>query len=253
MAQESSSDAINKSNNPLNPAVVVSFQDYYIPSIEGAPGQQANVGILRALTPFELGGQVHLMRTTLPIVGVPAADGGIDSGAGDLVVFDIIMHQQEHFAWGVGPLLVAPTAESRRYGAQRWQLGAAGGFAAPRDWGVFGALVTYQQSVGDSNTRPDVSTLTVQPFGFYNLPNAFYLQSAGSWSFDLEHDTHYMPIGLGLGRHWEVSRLVSFNTFIEPQYVVSNDGAGTPDWQIFVGLNFNYSLADVIARRREAH
>ena len=252
-ADETDTEVVNKSNNPLNPAIVVNVQDYYIPSIEGAPGLQANAGILRALTPFQLGDQVHLMRSTLPVVGAPAADGGIDSGVGDLLVFDILMKQEKGFAWGAGPLVVFPTAESRKYGAQRWQLGGAGGFAAPRDWGLFGTLATYQNSVGGGGTRPDVSTLTVQPFLFYNLPDNFYLQSAGAWTFDFENDTHYMPIGLGLGRHWQVSRLVSFNTFIEPQYVVSNRGAGTPDWQLFAGINFQYSLADVIARRRAGH
>nr|WP_099057404.1 hypothetical protein [Rhizobium sp. ACO-34A] len=237
-------NAVNASNNPLNPAFVINVQDYYIPSLSDLPDRMdANVGIVRALTPFEIDGVGHLLRTSIPLVGRPNFDGSLSNGIGDLTMFDIIVMQTEPFGWGVGPLFVAPTASDDRFGSGKWQAGIAGAFAVPQDWGLFGSLTTYQHSFAGDDWRDDVSTLTVQPFAFINLPNNFYLQSSGAWSFDLEKDTYYMPVGLGIGKHWVITDDFSINTYVEPQYSIQSKGLGNPDWQIFMGINFQYALS----------
>lgn len=246
-AQENpnSVEAVNASNNPLNPAFVLNTQDYYLPKLKDAQGLQANVGLIRALTPFEALGHGHLLRTSIEIPGGPAKDGGLDSGLGDLTMFDIVVIKAKPWGWGVGPLLVAPTASQDRYGAGKWQAGGAAAFAAPQAWGLFGALATYQQSFAGDRHREDVRTLTVQPFLFRNLPNGFYIQSSGAWSFDLKNDRYYIPVGLGIGKRWQVTKDFSVNGYVEPQYSLVAHGVGVPKMQVFAGMNFSYSIDGV--------
>ncbi|WP_313605788.1 hypothetical protein [Rhizobium sp.] len=173
-------ESVNSSNNPLDPLFVVNLQNYYIPKLEGLTDRHANVTILRALTPFEIGGAGNLLRTSVPLVGRPDVDGALTEGIGDLTLFDILVMQTEPFGWGLGPLLVAPPLRRSDTGAGKWQAGAAAAFAAPQDWGLFGRLETYQRSFAGNRARPDVSTATIQPFLFFNLSNVFYSQSTGA-------------------------------------------------------------------------
>lgn len=244
-------DRINSSNNPLNPSLVVNLQNYYIPALKGLPDLNANLSILRALTPFEVGGIGNLLRTSIPLVGRPEADGGMTQGIGDLTMFDILVMQTEPFGWGLGPLFVAPTADDDRYGAGKWQAGGAAAFAASQDWGLFGTLATYQHSFAGNEDRPTVNSATIQPFVFVNLEDGFYLQSTGAWSFDFENHDYYTPVGLGLGKHWAIDEDFSINTYVEPQYSLFSSGDGNPRWQIFAGINFQYSLAGVKRKRSD--
>ena len=56
-----------------------------------------------------------------------------------------------------------------------------------------------------------------------------------------------IPIGLGIGKMWQVSEDVKVNAFIETQYTVAHEGIA-PDWRIFAGLNFSYSLERFIKK-----
>ncbi|MBB6163379.1 hypothetical protein HNQ72_003219 [Rhizobium wenxiniae] len=131
-------ESVNSSNNPLDPLFVVNLQNYYIPKLEGLTDRHANVTILRALTPFEIGGAGNLLRTSVSLVGRPDVDGALTKGIGDLTLFDILVMQTEPFGWGLGPLLVAPPLRRSDTGAGKWQAGAAAAFTAPQDWACSG-------------------------------------------------------------------------------------------------------------------
>jgi hypothetical protein len=121
----------------------------------------------------------------------------------------------------------------------------AGGFAAvvvaPHKWGLLGGLVTWQQSFAGDGDRPNVSTLQVQPVLIYNLPDAWYLRSSATSSFDLRHGNYYIPIGFGAGKVWKAGT-TTCNVFAEPQWTVAHDGSGAPKFQVFFGLNLQFPL-----------
>lgn len=239
----------NEANNPLTPKITINFQDYYTSSFYGLPGKpDANSFLFRGLIPSKLGGVPQLFRFTLPINTVPTfsrtlspSPNGHDTGVGDLTLMDLFVVPGK-VEFGAGPLLVIPTATQKDTGQGRWQAGAAGVVVAPQSWGIIGGLATYQHSF-DSDSRPAQSLLTVQPILNVNLPQQFYLRSSGTMNFDLENHTHYIPVGLGIGRIWELNETTTMNTFIEPQYTVAHKGAGAPKWQIFGGVNFQFALS----------
>ena len=243
MGQEANTQ--NEANNPLTPKITINLQDYYIPSFKGLPGRDANQFLLRGLIPLNLFNTPQLLRFTLPIANSPTFPTGSDTGFGDLTLIDLVLIPGKPVSFGVGPLLVAPTASSDALGAGRWQAGAAAVAIAPQHWGLLGGLVTYQHSFARDDGRDPVNLLTVQPIVNHNLPQGFYLRSSAIWNFNFENDTHYIPVGLGIGKVWQVNKDLTVNAFIEPQYTVWRHGDGVPRWQIFGGVNFQFSLNDL--------
>jgi len=49
-----------------------------------------------------------------------------------------------------------------------------------------------------------------------------------------------VPVGLGVGKVFRRGDTV-FNLFVEPQVSVADRGAGLPEWQIFLGLNMQFT------------
>ncbi|UAL10177.1 hypothetical protein [Caulobacter segnis] len=225
----------NQANNPLQPSLMLSAQDYYVPSFYGLPDRWANQGLIRGLMPQKTFGHVQLTRFTLPVATSPTFPGGHDTGIGDLTLMDLFMFKGKGLAYGVGPVLVAPTA-TNHMGTGKWQAGVAGAVVAPRAWGLAGTLVIYQTSFAGRENMPGVETLTAQPIVFYNLPKGYYLRSTGIWNFNLKTDDYYIPVGAGIGKVWSLRPKTKLNGFIEPQYTLFHDGVA-PHWQIYSGLN----------------
>ena len=47
--------------------------------------------------------------------------------------------------------------------------------------------------------------------------------------------------------YWRIGE-VTVNAFIEPQYTFWRNGNGVPRWQIFAGVNLQFSLSDLVER-----
>jgi hypothetical protein len=240
VAQEQ--DDLNAANNPLTPKITINFHDYYAPELKDIPDRYANQFLLRGLIPSDLFGAPQLLRFTLPVATAPEFPDGYVTGLGDLTLMDIFVFPGKSVSFGAGPLVVLPTATDEALGAGKWQAGAVGLAIAPQSWGLLGGLVTYQASFAGQSEREDVSLATVQPIVNYNLENGFYLRSSATWNFNLENGDYSIPIGFGVGKVFQVSNKVTMNAFIEPQYAVFSSGSGSPVWQIFAGVNFQFAL-----------
>lgn len=236
-------EAVNEANNPLTPKITVNLQDYYIPEIEGLDGRYSNQFLARGLIPSDLFGAPQLLRFTLPIATAPEFPDGYTTGIGDLTLMDLfVLPKVGSVTFAAGPLLVIPTATDDLLGAGKWQAGAAGVVIAPQTWGLLGGLATYQHSFAGDSERDDVSLLTFEPIVNINLSDGFYLRSSATWNFNLEADSFYVPVGLGIGKVIPLNDRVTMNAFVEPQYTVLSEGVGNPEWQIFAGVNFQFAL-----------
>jgi len=239
-AAQSGAD-VNAANNPLTPSIGVNLQDSYVGSHYGLDSD-SNAALLRGTLPHKLFGLPQILRATLPIVTTPnIAPDGRQTGMGDINLFDLFLFKDGHVELGFGPQLTIPTASKDAMGTGKWQAGLAGVVVAPHKWGLLGALVTWQQSFAGDSDRPKVSTLQVQPVLIYNLPDAWYLRSSATSSFDLRNGNYYIPIGFGAGKVWKAGT-TTCNVFAEPQWTVAHDGSGVPKFQVFFGLNLQFPL-----------
>ncbi|NWB27952.1 hypothetical protein [Pseudomonas gingeri] len=231
-------DTANKSNNPLNLAPGVNLQDYYTPRVYDS-NVHTNDLLLRGTLPMAPGELIpvpQLLRATLPVSTRPDPHGGYSTGIGDLNLFDIFLLKTEGVQLGIGPQITAPTAARDELGTGKWQAGLAAVAidASPR--GLLGALVQYQSSFAGDSDRQRVETATFQPFLIHNLPRGWYLRSTGTWTFDLKNDTHYIPIGFGVGKASKVGHNI-YNWFVEPQWTVARRGDDLPQFTLFAGIN----------------
>ena len=237
-----SAEDLNKSNSPLNPAPGANIQNYWTPDFYDTDAR-ANDLLLRGTLPLAPMGFVsvpQLIRLTVPVSTRPDPDGGYSTGLGDINLFDIFLLKTGATSFGAGPLLTLPTASEDELGTGKWQAGvAAVAVNATPKRQIFG-LVQWQTSFAGDDDRYDVDTLTVQPGVIVTLPKAFYFRSTGIWTFDLENDQWYIPVGAGIGKVFKPDKTI-FNVFVEPQFTVAHDGDGLPKFVIFAGFNMTFA------------
>ena len=236
------SNATNAANNPAYPTISVDLQNYFMPSPVGYSGRTGNLGYLRISVPVDKFGLHQYIRTILPINTTPIQQGGPDTGAGDLTIYDFLLNHFREATIGVGPLIEAPTARGFDYGPGQWQAGAAGIVLVLHDWGLLGVLPTYAHSFSRSGSSRAGQNLTVQPIVHYNFPRGFYFRSTGVWNFDTYSNVNYIPVGLGGGKVWKRSTGDLINLYFEPQYSVYETASTAPRWQIYSGVTLKFPV-----------
>jgi len=120
-AQHASSEDMNKSNNPLNPAPALNFHDYYSPELYGVDDYTNDLLVRGAmiLPPGKPLPWPQILRATVPISTRPDFGGGTTTGIGDANIFDILLLKSSGpTQLGAGPLLTMPTASEDALGAQ---------------------------------------------------------------------------------------------------------------------------------------
>ncbi|WP_408096888.1 hypothetical protein ACJVC5_17770 [Peredibacter sp. HCB2-198] len=233
---------MNTANNPLTPMLGLNFQDYYTSSLFGSD-DTANAFLLRGTLPQKIGGLPQITRLTVPYQNAPRPGRDGVNGLGDINIFDIfLMKPVNGVEFGVGPYFVFPTATEDETGAGKWQAGASAVAIKPGDWGMMGALLTYQHSFAGPSERPTQNLATLQPFLIYNLPKSFYVRSSGVMNFNWQNGHYYIPIGAGAGKVWKLKSGTIMNLFVEPQWTIAHEGDGQPNFQTFMGLNLQFPL-----------
>jgi hypothetical protein len=231
---QASVDAQKQANNPLANIKAINFQNYYVPKLYGVPDQTADTFWFRTVFPIKR----WLFRASLPLNTVPTGLQESKSGLGDFNVFGAyLVRANPDFSFGVGPLLVLPTATEDELGSGKVQIGGAVvAFDASSAVVQYGGLVTFQASVAGDDVRDDTSLFILQPFGFLQLGKGTYLRTAPIWVFDLKTGHYNVPFSVGIGKVMKVDRVV-YNVFVEPQWTVLHNGTGQPVMQIFAGVN----------------
>ncbi len=234
--EEASAETRAQANNPLASAYALNFQNFYSAPLYGVPDRSANTFWVRTAIPI---GRT-LTRASLPLATRPSTDTEAESGLGDFNIFTAyLLVSNPTTSFGVGPLLVAPTATDDLLGQGKWQAGAAVvAFKATRLVQV-GGLVTWQGSFAGDDARESTSFLAVQPFAMWQLGGGTYLRSTGIWGFDLESGDFAIPFGLGIGKVMKAGNVV-YNMFLEPQFTFLHNGTGQPKVQLFAGLHLQF-------------
>lgn len=235
-------DSAAQANNPLANMTAFNIQDYYIGDLTES-SKDANQGWLRFAKPFSVSDTKWLMRASLPINSFPTgSNGNTETGIGDFNVFAAYLLDTGNPAvsFGFGPQLTAPTASKDELGSEKWSAGFANVlFNAESAVFQYGYLLTWQHSFAGEGDRADVNTGAFQPFLFYQLGGGTYLRAAPIWAYNFENDDYSVPLGLGIGQVIKSDKTV-YNVFVEPQYSVADEGAGQPQWQIFLGFNMQF-------------
>lgn len=205
-----------------------------------------NVLNIQPVWPFALNENWNLItRTIVPVISQPALLPGQDreNGLGDTVFSAFFSPAEAKKAiWGVGPVLMLPTATDDRLGQDRW--GAGVSFVVltmPGRW-VIGSLFNNIWDFAGSGDA-DINFFTWQYFINYNLDGGWYLTTApiitANWEAD-SGDKWTVPFGGGFGRIFRIGKQ-PINASLQAYYNVETPTFG-PDWQLRTVVQFMFPI-----------
>lgn len=214
----SAQELASQSNDPTAPLTTVQFRDVYIPDAKVKNGLLNTFEIQPVIPigPFEWLPLTQLMKITMPLVST-TPEPGSKTGLGDLEVFDLFTVKQSWGRWGVGPILVFPTATNEELGAGKYQAGPSAGaiYSGIKNFIVGAVLQNPISFAGDSN-RLSVNQLIVTPTLYYNFEDGWFVGlSDFNWTFDWkDNGAALIPVGLQVGKVFHIGTQ-PFNLSVE--------------------------------------
>lgn len=209
-AEESDAELAQELTNPLADLVSVPIQmnlDRGIGPMDDGTKVTTNI---QPVIPFEVGEGWNLItRTIVPVIYqddlFPRA--GSQFGLGDInlsLFFSPRKPTEGGLTWGVGPVVLLPTATDSLLGSKKWGAGpTAVGVVLNGPW-TAGMLANHIWSFAGDDDRQDISNSFVQPFVAYTWPSAWTVSVQSESSYNWNSDQWSIPVNLG------VSKLVRF-------------------------------------------
>lgn len=209
-AEESDAELAQELTNPLADLVSVPVQmnlDRGIGPMDDGTKVTTNI---QPVIPFEVGEGWNLItRTIVPVIYqddlFPRA--GSQFGLGDInlsLFFSPRKPTEGGLTWGVGPVVLLPTATDSLLGGKKWGAGpTAVGLVLNGPW-TAGMLANHIWSFAGDDDRQDISNSFVQPFVAYTWPSAWTVSVQSESSYNWNSDQWSIPVNLG------VSKLVRF-------------------------------------------
>ena len=240
-AEQSTEDLAKAAQNPIANLISLPFQNNTNLNI-GPNDETQNILNVQPVYPFSLNDDWNVItRTIVPITSNPdvLTGKGRVNGIGDTTFTAFFSPKSSEITWGVGPVLVMPTASNDVLGSDKWSAGlSAVALAMPGRWVVGGVISNVWSFAGAGNNK--VNFFTLQPFINYNFEGGWYATTApiitANWEADSDHKWT-VPLGGGFGKVFKIG-----NQPINAQLSLYNNVV-TPDdfgaqWQVRAQLQF---------------
>lgn len=240
----SEDEVVQKAQNPVSDLVSVPFQWNLNGGLQD-PERFQNLLNIQPVLPIPLGTQWNLVqRIILPIYSTrqPREEFGL----GDTTAsFFLSPSSSGAFTWGMGPVLLLPTATRASFGTGTLGAGPTGVIVLSLKKWVVGFLVNHVWSfVGESNSV-NVNQTFAQPFVNFNLPNGFYLNTSPNlitqWNRP-SGERWLVPIGLGIGKFFSTGSQKWNGQLAGYWNVVRPDEA--PQWNLRFTLTLLFPVAE---------
>ncbi|NNK01265.1 MAG: transporter [Desulfatitalea sp.] len=232
VAQDDADELAKQLANPVADLASFPFQFNYDTNIgPNDDGKRFTLNI-QPVIPFELNNKwILLSRTIVPVMYqddiVPGA--GSKTGLSDTVqsLFFSPHPGPSGLIWGVGPVLLLPTASDDELGTEKWGAGPTGVVLKQTGPWTYGGLANHIGSYAGSGSRADISSTFLNPF----LSRVFH----GGWTLgiqlehtlDHENDQDSGMCAVFLSKVTQIgSQMVSFG--IVPKYWYE-DSASSPE------------------------
>jgi len=164
-----------QADDPLPAVLNFQIQNFFIPSTYGKDGF-SNALVLEPVIPIVIDNFPDTIIRPCFTVLATTTEG--TTGVGDFFYLQawLLPPGGEWGAWGIGPVIVFPTATSKMTGQGKWQAGPFFSFSVNivKNW-QFGILIYNPISFAGDDTREAVNTLYFQPTATYNLPDGWFV------------------------------------------------------------------------------
>jgi hypothetical protein len=239
-AQEGTEDAARlaeKLSNPVASLISVPLQFNYDSDIGPARGGHKNYLNIQPVIPIKLNDNWNVIsRTILPVISQAdiAPGSGSQHGIGDITQsFFFTPRASGGVIWGIGPVLLIPTASDELLGSKKWGAGPTGLVLRQAHGWTYGVLVNQLWSVasvkGRYSDRPPLSSLFVQPFLSLTTPTAWTYGANFESSYDWHGHDATVPLNLTIGKLTRFGKQpVSFTGGV--RYWLSSTDTGPHGW-----------------------
>lgn len=209
-SETGAADLAQELTNPIADLVTVPIQMNLDNGIGPADDGSKLTTNVQPVIPFDIGENWNLVtRTIVPVTYqndiFPGA--GSQFGLGDInlsLFFSPKAPTAGGLTWGVGPVLLLPTATDSLIGTKKWGAGpAAVGLVLKGPWTV-GMLANHVWSFAGDDDRDDISNSFMQPFVAYTWPSAWTASLQSETTYNWQSEQWSVPVNLSL------SKLVKF-------------------------------------------
>lgn len=237
-------EVAQKAQNPVSDLVSVPFQWNLNGGLQD-PERFQNLLNIQPVLPIPLGTQWNLVqRIILPIYSTrqPREEFGLGDTTASFFLSPL---SSGAFTWGVGPVLLLPTATRASFGTGKLGAGPTGVIVLSWQKWVIGFLVNHVWSfVGESNSD-NVNQTFSQPFMNFNLPNGFYLNTSPilitQWNRP-SGERWLVPLGLGIGKFFSTGNQKWNGQLAGYWNVVRPDEA--PQWNLRFSLTLLFPVTE---------
>ncbi|MGB6648367.1 MAG: neuromedin U [Bacteroidota bacterium] len=243
-AQEpSAAELAKKAQNPIANMISVPLQNNTNFGI-GPYDRTQNVLNIQPVLPTGLGGWNLINRVIAPVISQPdvTQPTGSEFGLGDIIYEGFFTPAGGgSVTWGVGPVVIFPTATNNVLGSGKWSAGPAAIVVAFLGKFVLGGVAYNAWSFAGNSGRADVNQGLVQYFVNYNLPKAWYLTSSPTitvnWNAP-EGNRWIVPFGGGVGKIFGIGSQKLNGQVSAYWNAVKPDAVDGPDWTLRLQLVF---------------
>ncbi len=232
-----------KLSNPVASLISVPIQANYDENI--GPNEKGSVWRINVqpVIPFSLNSEWNLIsRTIIPVIDQDDAPvvGMGESGLGDIVqslFFSPKKPTAGGLIWGLGPVVLLPTASDDALGGEKWGGGPTAVLLKQEGPWTFGLLVNHIESFAGEDDRPDISASFMQPFVSYITKTKTTLGLNTESTYDWESNQWTVPVNLTVNQMLKVgSQIIQVGGGV--RYWADSPENGPEGWGYRLQLTF---------------
>jgi len=202
----SDADLAQELSNPIADLITIPIQMNYDSNIGRSDDGWKLTTNIQPVIPFALNDDWNLItRTIMPVIYQDDIFQGEGSqfGLGDIsesLFFSPKEPTSGGLIWGVGPILLLPTATENLLGAKKWCAGPAAIAITMRGHWTLGFLANHIWSYAGDSDRPYISNTFAQPFAAYTWPNAWTVSAQTETTYNWNTEKWSVPINAAVAK-----------------------------------------------------